>query len=156
MIVLMVRPKGSAGPEGTFIYKLPVNQSFTCEAGCTIWGFPKSVEQIDVDYADDRATCKLTMGGQQVFALTVPRRPADSDEGADMEMTTYTYLDGPTAVPFSTGGGTAVIPGADGVELTLGSHPIAETLRGLGLPAPAMMSTWMEHMHGTFGAPRKL
>ena len=156
MIVFMVRPKGSCGPEGTFIYKLPVNQSFTCEAGCKIWGFPKSVEQIDVDYADDRATCKLTMAGRHVFTLTVPRRQPDSTDAPDMEMTTYTYLDGPTSVPFSTGGGTAVMPGAEGVELILGSHPIAEDLRRLGLPAPAMMSTWMEHMHGTFGAPRRL
>ena len=74
MMVFMVRPRGQAGePEGTFIYRLPVNQSFTCEAGCTIWGFPKSVEEIDIDYRDDRVTCKLVMGGQHVFTLTVPR-----------------------------------------------------------------------------------
>jgi hypothetical protein len=156
MIVFMVRPRGFSGSDGTFIYKLPVNQSFTCEAGRKIWGFPKSVERIDVDYADERATCRLIMAGQHVLTLTLPRRQPDGAASPDMEMTTYTYLDGPTAVPFSTGGGTAVISGAEGVELILGSHPIAETLRGLGLPAPAMMSTWMEHMHGSFGAPRKL
>jgi len=162
MMIFMVRPRGKpTEPEGTFIYKLPVNQSFTCEAGRTIWGFPKSVEQIDVAYADDRVTCTLVMGGQHVFTLTVPRGKAVGGDapdghGPDMEMATYTYLDEPSVVRFTTGGPTAVQPGEDGVKLTLGTHPLADELRRLGLPAPAMMSTWMEHMHGSFGAPRKL
>ena len=28
-------------------------------AGRTIWGFPKSIEQIDLDYAPDHVTCAL-------------------------------------------------------------------------------------------------
>ncbi len=158
MIVLMVRPHGaSSAADGTFIYKLPVDQSFTCEAGRRIWGFPKSIEQIDIDYGAAQATCRLTMGGQHVFTLTVPRaRPGDAAP-PDMAMTTYTYLDKPMAVPFTTGGtGASMVVGADGVELTLGTHALADELRALGLPAPAIMSTWTEHMRGAFGAPRKL
>ena len=157
MIVFMVRPRGADyEAAGTFIYKLPVNQQFTCEAGCRIWGFPKSVEQIDIDYRADRVTCALVMEGQHVFTLTVPRRTATDGEAADMEMATYTYLDGPTVVGFTTGGAAAVSPGPDGVELVLGPHPLAAQLRTLCLPAAPLMSTWMEHMHGSFGAPRKL
>ena len=156
MMIFMVRPRGKpTEPEGTFIYKLPVNQSFTCDAGCTIWGFPKSVEQIDIEYAADHATCSLVMGGQLVFTLTVPRSIAD-DAAPEMEMITYTYLDGPTAVRFTTGGPTAVAAGGDGVVLTLGSHPLADELRRLGLPSAPLMSTWIEHMHGSFGTPQKL
>lgn len=157
MIVFMVRPRGAGDDAaGTFIYKLPVNQAFTCEAGCRIWGFPKSIEQIDIDYHDVRVTCTLVMDGQHVFTLTVPRGQATDGAAPDMEMATYTYLDGPTVVGFTTGGATALSPGPDGVELVLGPHPLAAQLRGLGLPAPPMMSTWMEHMHGSFGSPRKL
>ena len=155
MIVFMVRPAGHPeAPEGTFIYKLPVNQSFTCDAGCTIWGFPKSVERIEMAYAADHATCRLEMGGQHVLSLTVPRAPAEVAAAPDLEMTTYTYLNGRSAVRFTTGGPTAVHPGPDGVVLELGPHPIADELRQLGLPAPAMMSTWNEHMHGSFDAPQ--
>jgi hypothetical protein len=157
MVIFMVRPRGADDePAGTFIYKLPVNQDFTCEAGCRIWGFPKSVEQIDIDYGDKRVTCALVMDGQHVFTLTVPRGTATDGAAPDMEMATYTYLDGPTVVGFTTGGATAMSPGPDGVELVLGPHPLAAQLRDLGLPAPAMMSTWMEHMHGSFGSPRKV
>ncbi|MBI3785613.1 MAG: acetoacetate decarboxylase family protein [Deltaproteobacteria bacterium] len=156
MIVFMVRPK-QGGSDGTFIWKLPVNQLFTCDAGCSIWGFPKSVEQIDVDYTAERATCRLVMGGQHVFTLSVPRGAADAGESPDMEMTTYTYLDGPTCLQFATGGtGTTVTPGGEGVELILGTHSIADDLRSLGLPTTPMLSTWMEHMRGSFGPPRKL
>jgi len=158
MVVFMVRPKGS-GPEadGTFIYQLPVNQSFTCEAGCKIWGFPKTVQQVDVAYADEWVMGRLVMDGKHVFTLTIPRRPAAAADAPELEMTTYTYLDGPTAVRFTTGGsGANMSPGPDGVELELGDHPLAGELRALGLPAPAMMSAWTEHMRGSFGAPRKL
>ncbi|MGH0031332.1 MAG: acetoacetate decarboxylase family protein, partial [Myxococcota bacterium] len=73
-IIFFVRPAGRPEAEvGSYIHKLPVDQSFTCEAGCRIWGFPKSVEEIDFTYADDSATCRLTMDGRHVLTLTVPR-----------------------------------------------------------------------------------
>lgn len=157
-IIFTVRPRGSTTePEGTFIYKLPVNQAFTCDAGCKIWGFPKSVEQIGIQYAGDRVTCTLEMDGQHVLTLGVPRGTPEAGAPPELEMTTYTYLDGPTAIPFTTGGrGTAVSAGGEGVTLALGTHRLAGELRSLGLPKAPFMSTWTEHMHGTFGAPRKL
>jgi len=33
----------------TYIHRLPVDQSFTCAAGRGIWGFPKTIEQIEID-----------------------------------------------------------------------------------------------------------
>ena len=72
-IAFFVRPRGERpaipylgnwidlvrGNLGVHIIHLPVNQSFTCEAGATIWGFPKTVQEIDFHYADDRASCSL-------------------------------------------------------------------------------------------------
>ncbi len=42
------------------------------------------------------------------------------------------------------------------VELTLGTHAIADQLRELGLPKTALMSTWTEHMTGRFEQPEEL
>jgi hypothetical protein len=42
------------------------------------------------------------------------------------------------------------------VTLELGEHPLAKELAGLGLPAPAIMTTWTERMAGTFDAPTPL
>ena len=158
MIVFMVRPKGAAQGDGVYIYKLPVNQSFTCEAGCTIWGFPKTVEDITIDYTPKSATCRLVMSGKHVFTLTLPRDPGASGETPDMEMNSYTYHDGGSVLPFSSGGnGTHLVAGGEGVVLTLGDHPIADELRQLGLPAaPVLIATWVEHFHGSFGVPEKI
>jgi hypothetical protein len=154
-ITLFVRPVGDPDPasEGTFIVHLPVDQAFTCEAGCTIWGFPKTVQELGADHTDGASAWTLTMDGQLVVRLTVPR--GGTDEMPDMEIHTYTYIDGvPHRTPFSQGGtGAQVLLGGDGVVLELGDHPIAKELGALGLAtgAEAAMTTWTEHMHGTFG-----
>jgi hypothetical protein len=157
-IVFFVKPAGRAEAEvGSYIYKLPVNQSFTCEAGCRIWGFPKSVEDIDFAYADDSATCRLTMGGRHVLTLTVPRGGAG--ETPDGRAVGYTLIEGvPHSNVFTRGGrGEQTLPGGAGVVLELGDHPIADELRALGLPdAAPLLSAWTEHMTGSFGASAKL
>lgn len=158
-IIFTVRPRSATGDEtGTFIYKLPVNQSFTCEVGCGIWGFPKTVDQIDYDYGTDAITCRLEMEGQHVLTLTIPRGDGGIDS-EELKTQTYTYIDGiPHETPFTTGGrGMSLNPGGQGVVLELGDHAIADELRGLGLAeASPVLSTWTEHMSGSFGTPKKL
>ena len=113
-IIFFVRPAGQPDAEvGTFIYKLPVNQSFTQEAGFKIWGFPKTVEEIAFDYADDSATCRLEMDGRHVFTLTVPR--GGDGETTDTESIGYTIIDGiPHRNTFVRGGtGEQTVPGGE-------------------------------------------
>jgi hypothetical protein len=157
-IVFFVRPKGQPDAEvGTYIHHLPVNQSFTRDAGALIWGFPKTVETIEFTTREGSATCRLEMGGQHVLTLTVPRGGAG--ETPDTPAIGYTLLDGaPHRIAFSRGGtGEQTVPGGEGVELVLGDHPIADALRSLGLPdRPPLLSSWSEHFTGTFGEIEKL
>jgi hypothetical protein len=156
-IVLFVRPK-DAGPEaaGTYIYSLPVNQSFTQEAGLRIWGFPKTLEQIEIACDPVRARCRLDMDGQHVFTLTIPRVVAEGD-GEPMPQLGYTFIEGVPHVTKSTMmGATSVTPGGDGVELELGTHALARKLAELGLPKPPLMSSWTERQRLRFDAPEKL
>jgi hypothetical protein len=142
-IVFFVKPAGRPDAEvGSYIYKLPVNQSFTCEAGCRIWGFPKSVEDIDFAYADDSATCKLSMDGRHVLTLTVPR--GGDGETPDGEAVGYTMIEGiPHSNIYTRGGrGEQTVPGGAGVVLELGDHPIADELRSLGLPDASIFLTF--------------
>ena len=158
-IIFLVKPRG-ASPEqtGTFIYRLPVSQSLSCEAGCTIWGFPKTVEGIDFSYADETVRCRLEMDGRPVFTLTMPRLDSQEEPADEAETRTYTYLDGrPHATPFHTGGATAITPSGEGVVLDLGDHPLADELRELGLQdSVPVMSGWNEHMTGRFGEARPI
>lgn len=159
-VIFFVKPRGAAADAaGTFIYSLPVNESFTCEAGCTIWGFPKSVQTIDLSYADDRATCRLEIDGRHAFTLSVPRQAPVDPTPEENPGIAYTYIDGmPHRTAMTNGGtGTVLSAGGAGVTLELGDHALADDLRTLGLPdAPPLLSTWTEHMLGTFGAPEKL
>jgi hypothetical protein len=135
----------------TYIHRLPVNQSFTCAAGRGIWGFPKTIEQIDFERTDSRVRCTLIMNGQHVLTLGMAR--GGRTRIPDAEMVTYSRIDGVTH-------GTRFVSGAEGVgihlgagELELGSHPVAHELRSLGLPRRPLMGVWMEHMHGRFESP---
>ena len=156
-VTFFVKPRGAGDDRaGTFIARLPVNQEFTCEAGRAIWGFPKSVEDIAIDYADSSVTCTLRMDGELVLRLTLPR--GGDDEMPPMSMATYTIIDGaPHRTAFTQGGtGAQVLVGGTGVTLVLGDHPIAKELVELGIGAEAQLSTWTEHMQGTFEAPTRL
>lgn len=145
-----VRPR-EGGEDGTFLTRLPVNQAFTNEAGRTIWGFPKTVEQIDVENTATSSTWTLRVDGQEVLTVRTPR--GGTDETPPASMAAYTYLDGaPHRTTFTQGGeGSQILFGGDGVELTLGTHPIAAELTSLGLPgAPVVLTTWTERMRATF------
>ena len=69
----LARPAGApADVIGSFVYRMPVNQAFTCEAGNRVMGFPKTVEELDVAYADGAVTFRLAMGGDHVLTLGSP------------------------------------------------------------------------------------
>lgn len=154
-LILFVRPR-SGGEDGNLILHLPVDQEFTCEAGCRIWGFPKTVQQIDRTDGDGSTTWTLVMDGELVLRVTAPR--GGSDEQPAMPMTSYTMLDGvPHATLFTQQGtGSQLVLGGEGVDLELGSHPIAKELASLGLPSEPVLSTWTERMQATFEEPRPL
>ncbi len=153
--ILFVRPAGG-GPDGNFITHLPVDQEFTCLAGNQIWGFPKTVNQIDVTQTDTTSRWVLTMDGELVVDLTVPR--VGTDEMPPLPMTSYTLIDGkPHATAFTQGGSGSGMGFGEGVTLVLGTHPIAKELESLGLPeAPVVITTWTEKMQATFEQPQPL
>jgi hypothetical protein len=155
-VTLFVRPAGAPAGErdGTFITHLPVDQEFTCAAGRGIWGFPKTVERIDFATGDGSIVTTLEMDGEAVLRLRLPR--GGTDDMPIMEMVTYSYIDGVAhGTGFAQGGGgSQVRVGGEGVEIELGTHPLSDQLRSLGLPdAPVLLTTWTEHMRGTFAVP---
>lgn len=153
-IALFVQPAGGGEP-GTFLLRLPVDQPFTCEAGREIWGFPKTLERIDLELSETSAVWALWMDGELVLRLTLPR--GGDDEMPDMPMTAYTLVHGvPHATRFTQrGAGSQVVFGGDGVALELGEHPVSKELASLH-PEAVVLSTWTERMEATFEEPRAL
>ncbi len=151
----LARPVG-AGDEvvGSFVYRMPVDQDFTCRAGNEVMGFPKVVLDIAADYTDTHVTFALRDGADLALTVTVPR-VAPVGDPARIDTVSYSYLDG---VPFETALAMDLATGyveAAEVGLTLGSGDIADELRALGLPTAPDFATWGEDLGAVFqlGSP---
>ncbi|MFW2389263.1 MAG: acetoacetate decarboxylase family protein [Polyangiales bacterium] len=134
----------------THIVHLPVNQSFTCEAGRAIWGFPKTVDEIDIDTSGDRLRCVWDKDGQNVMKVSLPM--GGSRDFPEQELCTYSYIDGALHETRFVSSAQNLGVRMGGVKMALGAHPVADQLRSLGLPKPALMSFWMGKMTGRFEA----
>jgi len=164
----MVVPKGSRaripylgtiidlmkGRLASHIIHMPVDQSFTREAGATIWGYPKTVQAIEIEDLGSHARARLVCDGEHALTLTLPR--GGTRTVADSSIETLSLIEG---VPHRTTA-TQRIDGMGfrlgGAEVELGTGRIADELRSLGFPKPALMCIWMEHMEARFGRPEKL
>jgi hypothetical protein len=135
----------------TYIVHLPVDQSFTRDAGAGIWGFPKTVERIDFADAGTRRTCRLEMDGRHVLTFGAER--GGRTTLPDVPMRTYSYIDGRLHATTFVSGATEVGFTLGGATLELGEHRIADELRSLGLPRTPLMTVWLGHQHARFEAP---
>ncbi|HEY8482093.1 MAG TPA: acetoacetate decarboxylase family protein [Spirillospora sp.] len=157
-VAFLARPPGSAPPSGeagtgvlgrlrgmagagAFIHWLPVDQRFTLEAGRTIWGFPKEIADIPMHLHGRVKRCAVRFDGRTAIELAVsPGAPVPTVPAAPV-LTAYSCTDGVTRrIPWTvTPSGVRVRPG--GAEVTLGDHPVADELRGLGLDGARALAT---------------
>lgn len=146
----LARPVGAADDViGSFVYRMPVDQEFTCLAGNRVMGFPKVVVEIEATYTDTHASFELRDGGEVALAVTVPRA-APVGEPTRIETVSYSYLDGvPQQTPLSIDLATGYVDAAD-VRLTIGTGPIADELRSLGLPTAPDFASYDEKLTAVF------
>lgn len=150
---LLAQPVGQPERAGAFVYRMPVDQEFTMKAGNQVLGLPKTVEDLTFSYDGDSVTVRLASGGEHAMTVTFPRVLTEESPTVT-ETITYSYLDGvATELPLTIDLGAGVIDPAD-VVMELGSGPIAEELRSLGLPRSPDMAVYGEGLTGTFLPPR--
>ncbi|KAA8969531.1 MAG: acetoacetate decarboxylase [Mycobacterium sp.] len=161
---VMVNPPGSRargwralGAAAAFIHHLPVDQTFTMEAGRKIWGFPKIMAEFTVR-DDGNFGFAVNADGSLIASMEFGRGlPVPSVfTSRPRVLKTYTYAEGTTReVPWEmTVSGLRGRLG--GVALRLGDHPYAEELASLGLPRRAMASGSVAQVHMSFGDARVL
>ena len=138
----------------TFVWKLPVTSRLANDAGILMWGLPKTIEEIGYEVSGERATFDLRMDGRRVLSYSVravgkrnqPRGTSEvysNFEGAPhVTRLSHEYWD--MGVRF--GGG----------DLRLGDHPVADELRGLGLPRRPLVASWIGRLALDVGPPEKL
>lgn len=154
MLSMMATAKAD-GTQGTYIWRLPVNQGFTCEAGVRMLGLPKTVEDITIERDDSSVTCTLRSGSALVLRQRFPTL-ADV-EAVPMPSPTIclSTIDGVPSISESEPTGSLRMAfGADGYSLELGDHPWADELRSLGLDgASPTVVTVCDDWRSTFLEP---
>lgn len=155
---VMVNPRGSraSGPRAladaaAFVHRLPVDQSFTLEAGRTIWGFPKIMADFTV-HDSEPFSFTVSEGGSLIAAMEFPRAlPIPAIRANPQVLTTYTYADGTTReVPWEMTISKVRFRPA-GARLRLGDHEYARELASLGLPKRPIVAGSVGNMAMTFG-----
>jgi hypothetical protein len=155
---VMVNPPGSHATgvqalqsAGAFVHHLPVDQSFTLEAGRTIWGYPKVMADFTIRNGRHFGF-DVTIDGQHAVSMEfAPGLPVPAAlAGKPQVHSTYSHLDGVTRETE----GQMVLSGVrsrpGGVSLRLGEHPYAAELSSLGLPKRALVSSSAANVDMTF------
>ncbi len=138
----------------TYTWRLPVTSKLANDAGVLMWGFPKTIDEIDFEVRDGRATFELRVDGRNVLRYSVPAK--GKQERPPSASPVYTIYEGAPHVTFLGNRYRDVGVSLGGGRLSLGDHPIAEQLRGLGLPRRPLVATWMGQLSFEVGAPQKL
>lgn len=162
---VMVNPPGSSarglralGAAAALIHHLPVDQSFTLEAGRSIWGFPKIMADFTVREHGGRFGFDVSADGAHIAGIDFARAlPLPSLlTSRPQVLKTYTHADGTTReVPWEMRV-RAARGRIGGATLRLGDHPYAKELASLGLPRRAMVSGSVGHVEMTFDDARPL
>jgi hypothetical protein len=138
----------------SYTWNIQVTSALSRDAGLFMWGFPKTIEEIDYARTDDEASFGLRRDRQEVLRYSV--RTEGKQQPAPVASPVYSVLEGAQQVStlsqeyrdvgYKPGGGT----------LRLGGHPLAQQLRSLGLPRRPLVAGWMGHLSFSMSAPQKL
>lgn len=142
---------------GAFIHHLPVDQSFTLEAGRTIWGYPKVMA--DFSIADGRTfSFDVTIDGRHAVGMDFsPGLPIPAAFTSRPRIhPTYSHLDGVTRLTSGEMRMTGVRYRPGGVAVRLGDHPYARELAELGFPKRALFSGSARNVDMTFGDAKEI
>ncbi|GAB2887376.1 hypothetical protein GCM10027074_64710 [Streptomyces deserti] len=124
-----------------FPYWVPVTGAFTHEAGRALWGIPKDLADIDVRRGPSGALCSVTCGP---FALRLDTRSRLRIPTLPMSITSratiHTRLDGVLRRTPATLHARRPRLGLGGAPPLLGTHPVSDTLRHLGLPRRPLLT----------------
>ncbi|EME23948.1 acetoacetate decarboxylase family protein [Rhodococcus triatomae] len=141
----------ATGGAGALIHQLPVDGDFTLAAGRGIWGFPKVLADFTADHASDVKHASVGQDGRLIVDLRVKKGLRAPGGSTGTTMQAYSHIDAITRCTSWEMNPSGVRTRLGGAEVTLGTHPIADELRSLGLPRRALMTTAIPDLKMTFG-----
>ena len=142
----------ATGSAGNFVYRMPVDQEFTTHAGRYIWGFPKWMAQIDIQFGEKHATGSFFDEGELVYSLSA--KAGGAAESKEQRAASLAIRDGKVWKTYGTNTGTGLTFSLGGEMPEIGkNHPLALELRALGLPKKPMFTVTIKNTAMTFSSP---
>ena len=120
---------------GAHILHLPVTTDIACAGGREVYGYPKTVCEIPIEWSRDGLDARLVDDGRDVLSMKIPFRRGLKLPMADLK--TFSELDGhPITTVVKTNCQMTLSTGANvGVSLGEPKHAIVRTLTRLGIGA---------------------
>ena len=144
-----------SGALGNFVYRMPVDQEFTTHAGRFIWGFPKWVARIDIEFGDKQASGSFFDEGELVYSFCA--KTGGTGKAPEQRAASLAIRDGKAWKTYGTNTGSGVTFALGGQMPTIGdSHPLALQLRALGLPKKPVFTVSIKHTAMTFAGPESV
>lgn len=144
----------ATGNVSSFTWKLQVNTTLSQRCGIEMWGYPKTLERIEVEEHDEEITFSLFIDEQLVFKYSVEPEGSDSPEPIVADV--YSIFEGAPHVGQLRQRYTDMAARFRGGRLELGGHAMSGELRALGVGERPLMSTWAGHLTFEMSAPAKL
>jgi Acetoacetate decarboxylase (ADC) len=150
-ITFLVRRRGTRRRSGLYISHLAQTQPLPVAVANELWGYPSFLAEIAIERRGGHVTCELVRERQHV--LTLELREGGPLRLTDPNLPNYGLRNGALVESaWNQYGSVRARPG--GAKITLGSHPISDELRALGLPKRALMSGTMRSLRAALGASR--
>ncbi len=144
-----------SGAVGNFVYRMPVDQEFTTHAGRFIWGFPKWVSRIDIEFGDERASGSFIDEGELVYGFSA--KAGGKAKVTEQRAASLAIRDGKAWKTYGTNTGSGLTFSLGGEMPTIGdSHPLALELRALGLPKKPLFCVSIKNTAMSFAGPESV
>jgi hypothetical protein len=137
------------GRVGMWVEHMPVSEAFTREAGETIWGYPKTVDELAIEHGP-YASFTWARDGERILRLEV--KSGGMLVAPPIRGTTYTLIDGIVHRTRMTSRASGVRVGPRGARVELGSHPVGRRLAELDISPTAIGSVWLTQAAMSFEA----
>jgi len=145
----------ATGTAGNFVYRMPVDQVFTTHAGRFIWGFPKWIARVDIDFGERQAQGSFYDEGELVYGFSAPT--GGKAAAKEQRAASLAIRDGKAWKTYGTSTGSGVTFALGGQAPAIGdSHPLALELRALGLPKKPLFSVSIKNAAMQFAAPESV
>ena len=143
------------GTLGNFVYRMPVDQEFTTHAGRFIWGFPKWVSRIDIEFGPNVA--RGTFSDEDELVYSIAAKTGGNSASKEQRAASLAIRDGKAWKTYGTNSNSGLTISLGGETPKIGdSHPLAKELRTLGLPKKPMFTVSVESTRMTFGQPESV